>query len=96
MSIQLHCTVDRVGAAILSLKNMSTKEQSPYQTVNIDKKSVPREVCKKLSLCPLKGGIKKSSEAKGLNLCGHFGCGLILHLLYITGGSNISFFPIEV
>ena len=40
---QYPCTVHRDEASILSPGNMSTKEKSPYHTVNIEKKSVPGE-----------------------------------------------------
>ena len=35
--IHLPCTVDRGGASVLSQGNASTKEKSPYQTVNMEK-----------------------------------------------------------
>ena len=41
--IHLPCTVDRGGATILSLRNVSTKEESPCQTVNMGKNCVPGE-----------------------------------------------------
>ena len=43
MYIHLPCTVDRGEVSILSPENMSTKEKSPCQTVNMEKKSVPGE-----------------------------------------------------
>ena len=41
--IHLPCTIDRGGISILRPENMSTKENSPCQTVNIEKNAMPGE-----------------------------------------------------
>ena len=60
----LTCTVNRGGASILSLGNMSTKEKSLCQTVTMKKTSCQVKVCKKLSPCQLEGS-KKTPQPKG-------------------------------
>ena len=64
-NIHLPCSVDRGGASILNPEDMSTKEKSPCQTVNIKKSPCQVKVCTKLTPCPAEG-IKKTSAAKGL------------------------------
>ena len=53
------------GASILSSGNTSTKEESPCQTVNMEKNSVSGEgMQKKLFICPTEGS-KKTPQSKG-------------------------------
>ena len=58
--------MDGGRTSILNLENMSTKEKSSCQAVNIDKESSCQvKVCKKLTPCPAKGS--KETAAKEFN-----------------------------
>ena len=57
--IHVPCTMDGGGASFYNPGVMSTKEKSPCQTVNNEKKSVPDECLYKINSVPQKG-IKKT------------------------------------